>query len=45
MAHGLDPIQAVVEAQEYTWNSLQSGYQISRGQYLPNRFFWVEGEE
>ena len=44
MAHGLDPIQAVAEAQEYTWNSLQSGYQISRGQYLPNRFFWVEGE-
>jgi hydroxymethylpyrimidine/phosphomethylpyrimidine kinase len=42
MAHGLEPVQAVMEAQEYTWNSLKSGYQPGRGQFIPNRFFWME---
>ena len=42
MAHGLEPIQAVMEAQEYTWNSLNSAYQPGRGQLIPNRFFWME---
>jgi hydroxymethylpyrimidine/phosphomethylpyrimidine kinase len=42
MAHGLEPIQAVMEAQEYTWNSLNSAYQPGKGQHIPNRFFWME---
>jgi hydroxymethylpyrimidine/phosphomethylpyrimidine kinase len=42
MAHGLEPVQAVMEAQEYTWNSLNSAYQPGRGQFIPNRFFWME---
>ena len=42
MAHGLEPVQAVMEAQEYTWNSLSSAYQPGRGQFIPNRFFWME---
>ena len=42
IAHGLEPIQAVMEAQEYTWNSLNSAYQPGRGQFIPNRFFWME---
>jgi hydroxymethylpyrimidine/phosphomethylpyrimidine kinase len=44
MAHGLEPVQAVMEAQEYTWNSLNSAYQPGRGQFVPNRFFWMEDD-
>ena len=44
IAHGLDPIQAVMEAQEYTWNSLNSGYKPGKGQFIPNRLFWMEDE-
>jgi hydroxymethylpyrimidine/phosphomethylpyrimidine kinase len=44
MAHGLSPIQAVLEAQEYTWNSLNTAYQTGKGQYNPNRFFWMEDD-
>jgi hydroxymethylpyrimidine/phosphomethylpyrimidine kinase len=31
-----------MEAQEYTWNALNSAYQPGRGQFIPNRFFWME---
>ena len=44
LAHGLEPMQAVMEAQEYTWNSLSSAYQPGKGQHNPNRFFWMEEE-
>jgi len=44
LAHGLEPIQAVMEAQEYTWNSLNSAYLPGKGQHNPNRFFWMEDE-
>lgn len=42
VAHGLDIKAAVLEAQEYTWNSLQAGYRLGRGQQVPNRFFWTQ---
>lgn len=45
LAHGLEPVQAVMEAQDYTWNSLNSAYRPGKGQYNPNRFFWLEDEE
>lgn len=44
MAHGLSPLQAAFEAQDYTWNSLNAAYQIGTGQHNPNRFFWMEHE-
>lgn len=44
IAHGLEPVQAVMEAQEYTWNSLNSAYQLGKGQLIPNRFFWMEDD-
>jgi hydroxymethylpyrimidine/phosphomethylpyrimidine kinase len=31
-----------MEAQEYTWNSLNSAYQSGKGQFIPNRFFWMD---
>lgn len=44
IAHGLDPIQAVMEAQDCTWNALNSAYQAGQGQLIPNRFFWMEDD-
>lgn len=42
LAHGLDAFTAISEAQEYTWNSLQAAYRPGRGQFNPNRLFWIE---
>lgn len=42
IAQGLAPLPAIEEAQEYTWNSLNNGFQPGRGQHIPNRFFWLE---
>lgn len=44
LAQGLEPVTAISEAQDYTWNSLQSAYQVGKGQYNPHRFFWVEAD-
>jgi len=45
LAQGLDPFAAIHEAQEFTWESLQQGFRLGMGQYLPNRLFWARGEE
>lgn len=42
VAQGLAPFQAVMEAQEYTWNALQTAYRPGQGQHNPNRFFWID---
>lgn len=44
LAQGLPPLEAIAEAQEFTWNSLNFAYQPGKGQYNPNRFFWVDDE-
>jgi hydroxymethylpyrimidine/phosphomethylpyrimidine kinase len=44
IAQGLDTFDAIAEAQEYTWNALNSGYQPGKAQHIPNRFFWVDDE-
>lgn len=45
LAQGLDPLAAVHEAQQYTWQALKHGRRMGMGQYLPNRFFWAGDEE
>lgn len=45
LAHGLDPLAAVHEAQDYAWQSLKHGYRAGMGQHIPNRFFWAQSEE
>jgi hydroxymethylpyrimidine/phosphomethylpyrimidine kinase len=45
LAHGLDPVAAVHEAQDFTWQSLKFGYRVGMGQHLPNRLFWAQSEE
>ena len=42
LAHGNEPMTAVLEAQEYTWQSLKQSYRIGQGQSIPNRFFWAK---
>jgi hydroxymethylpyrimidine/phosphomethylpyrimidine kinase len=46
LANGLDLPEAVREAQDYTWHTLQKAYRPGMGQMLPDRLFWArEGEE
>jgi len=45
IAHGLDPFQAIHEAQDFTWHALQQGYRPGMGQHLPQRMFWANGED
>ena len=44
LAHGVDPLIAIHEAQEFAWESLRNGYRLGMGQHMPNRFFWARGE-
>src|SRR5919201_1057031 len=39
LAHGLQPAQAVREAQRFTWQALAAGFAAGCGQWLPNRFY------
>lgn len=41
LAHGHEPMSAIHEAQQYTWEALRQGYAIGRGQHIPNRLFWA----
>lgn len=44
LAQGKEPLSTVLEAQQYTWESLQRGYRVGHGQLIPNRLFWAETE-
>ena len=41
LAHGFDPINAVAEAQDYTWHTLKNGFRLGMGQFLPDRLYWA----
>lgn len=45
IAQGLALPEAVHQAQDYTWRSLQTGYRLGMGQHHPNRLFWASDEE
>jgi hydroxymethylpyrimidine/phosphomethylpyrimidine kinase len=46
LANGVELPDAVHEAQEYTWQTLNAGFRPGMGQYIPDRFFWArEGDE
>jgi hydroxymethylpyrimidine/phosphomethylpyrimidine kinase len=42
VAQGLPPFTAIAEAQEYTWNALETAYRPGKGQFNPDRLFWME---
>ena len=44
LANGLDIADAVREAQEYTWQTLQRAYRPGMGLLLPDRLFWAREE-
>jgi len=39
LAHGLPVVEAVKEAQEFTWQSLSAAFRPGEAQSIPNRFF------
>ena len=41
LANGLDLADAVREAQDYTWHTLEKAYRPGMGQWLPDRLFWA----
>jgi hydroxymethylpyrimidine/phosphomethylpyrimidine kinase len=46
IAQDLDPFNAVNEAQDYTWNTLNKAFRISeKGQLIPHRFYWQHADE
>ena len=45
LANGLDIPDAVREAQEYTWQTLNAGFRPGMGQHIPDRFFWAREAE
>lgn len=45
LAQGLDPINALVQAQEYTYQTLVRAQRFGMGQALPDRFFWARDSE
>jgi len=45
IAQGLDPFNAINEAQDYSWNTLKHAFKISdTGQLIPNRFYWQHSD-
>jgi len=42
LAYQLAPVTAIIEAQQYCWDTLDNGYKIGQGQHLPNRLFWMQ---
>jgi hydroxymethylpyrimidine/phosphomethylpyrimidine kinase len=45
LAQNVDVPEAVKEAQEYTWQTLNAGFRPGMGQHIPDRLFWARGEE
>jgi hydroxymethylpyrimidine/phosphomethylpyrimidine kinase len=45
LANGLDVPEAVREAQEYTWQTLNAGFRPGMGQHIPDRLFWAREAE
>lgn len=43
IAHGLEPVAAVSQAQKYTYETLKNARRLGKGQYLPNRLYWAYG--
>ncbi len=45
LAGGMPIEDAVLEAQEFTWQTLHNGFRPGMGQYIPDRLFWAKQEE
>jgi len=45
IARGLDFEEAIDEAQNFTWQTLKNAFKPGMGQFIPDRFFWINEEE
>ncbi len=45
LANGLPVSDSVIEAQDYTWQTLQAGFRPGMGQHIPNRLYWAKFDE
>ena len=45
LAHDLDVLEAVAEAQDFTWHALAHGTRLGMGQHLPDRMYWTHDED
>ncbi len=45
LAQGLEPVNAVVQALEYTYKTLERAWALGMGQKLPDRLFWARDDE
>jgi len=43
-AHGFDPLEAVGEAQDFTYEALRHGTRVGMGQWLPDRLYWARDD-
>lgn len=41
IAQGMDIVDAVKDAQDFTWHALQAGFRPGMGQFIPDRMFWA----
>ncbi|WP_188149915.1 bifunctional hydroxymethylpyrimidine kinase/phosphomethylpyrimidine kinase [Teredinibacter waterburyi] len=42
LAHGSDAIQAIEQAQNFTWQTLRASRELGFGKRTPHRFFWAD---
>lgn len=45
LAHGTEVINAVRQAQSFTWQSIKHGQRLGMGQLIPQRLFWCNQEQ
>ena len=45
LALGQDVAEAAREAQAYTWQTLKHAYRPGMGQFIPDRMYWVHGDD
>jgi hydroxymethylpyrimidine/phosphomethylpyrimidine kinase len=45
LAHDMDVLEAVAEAQDFTWHALAHGHRLGMGQFLPDRLYWARKDE
>ncbi|HUW97279.1 MAG TPA: hydroxymethylpyrimidine/phosphomethylpyrimidine kinase [Acidiferrobacter sp.] len=45
LAQGLETVNAVVQAQEYTYKTLAKAWRLGMGQEIPDRLFWARQED
>ena len=45
LALGQDVVEAAKEAQAYTWQTLNHAYRPGMGQFIPDRMYWVHGDD